>query len=768
VSTARKTLWPVLLISSALIVACGGDREQPVAVMPADHRAEQVTDLFSHLDEGKQPGAAVMVIQDDEVVYRRGFGYANLENGERITPESTFRLASVSKQFTAAALLVLAEQGKLDIDDPLVDYLPDMTAYPGVTLRHLMNHTSGIPDYYDEIPETDYLPGNEEVQHYIAGMAGPDFAPGERYEYSNPAYELMARVIEVVSGMRFADFMKQYVFEPAGMHGALIHDEREPAIPNRVYGYDTTADGFVLNDYHYLNGITGSGAMYATLEDFYAWDQALDRNRVISEATLAEAYTKSTLNDGSEIDYGLGWRLDSYLGHPRAAHGGSWVGFRTGIARYPDANLTIVVLANDSAYEPGKDIDRISDIYLPVDDDTFVAASSVDRVQRQHRRLPDDDIWWAVYGQDMAWNFKNLHQLFPTVNVYRHGAIRELEQAPDGAIAGHPVDTPKGSMTLDEFVHSDQSTVMGVIVLHHGKVAYESYPRMHDYEMPVYWSVAKSFVGTVIRIMEERGEVDVGEPIDAYLPALASSDLAGIPVRDLLDMASGLDCGDEYKSRDACYYRYSMAIGDGFRTADAPDNPYDFAKTLTGVRVAEPGTAFSYSGLDTFVLAWLVEELTGLPFQDALTREIWYHIGAESNASYIAPRYGIPVTHGGFMARLRDVARLGLLFTPSWPVVSDRQIISDAHIDFLQTGGRPQLLAAAGAQDDGVKFNIYQWDAVYENGDIYKGGWAGQGLLVNPQRDVVAVFTGYFKEDQSEVRFEPLLRQVLDSVYGSP
>ena len=175
--------------------------------------------------------------------------------------------------------------------------------------------------------------------------------------------------------------------------------------------------------------------------------------------------------------------------------------------------------------------------------------------------------------------------------------------------------------------------------------------------------------------MEERGEVDVSRPIGAYLAEVAKSSLAGASVRDILDMATGLDCADDYEDRDSCYYRYSMAIGDGFRTADAPDNPYDFVASLNASRHAPASERFSYSGLNTFVLAWLVGKLTGMPFQDALSKEVWFHIGAESNAACIAPRDGVAVTHGGFMARLRDMARFGLLFTPSYGNVSERRII---------------------------------------------------------------------------------------------
>lgn len=403
-------------------------------------------------------------------------------------------------------------------------------------------------------------------------------------------------------------------------------------------------------------------------------------------------------------------------------------------------------------------------------DEEFQPASSVGEIQQQMRRLPTDDIWWTVNGKDMAWNFRNLHMIFPTVNVYRDGPVRPLDSKPNPAIGNSIVSTPAGDMTFDEFIVSDQSTTMGIVVVHRGKIVFERYPRMQPHEKPVYWSTAKIFPATLIRMLEERGEVDVSKPIDHYIGELANSSFAGISVRNILDMATGLDCGDEYDNKESCYYLYSMAIGDGFRLDNAPDNPYEFAANFEATQSGPPGRQFSYSGLNTFILAWLVEELMDMPFQDAFSKEIWTRIGAESDASYIAPRYGIPVTHGGFVSRMRDLARFGLLFTPSYGVVSDRQIISDAHIEFLRNEGNPALLRAGGqswADDAGIKHNIYQWDAIFENDNFFKGGWAGQGLLVNPSRDLVAVFTSYFKDDEySEVALEQKLFEVLDGVFG--
>ena len=264
---------------------------------------------------------------------------------------------------------------------------------------------------------------------------------------------------------------------------------------------------------------------------------------------------------------------------------------------------------------------KVSDI-----DNSFSSASSVQEVKEQFKRLPDDDIWWTTNGSDMAWNFKNLHRIFPTVNVYRNGPVKELAHKPSQEISSYIVNTNSGAMSFDDYLKSDESTAMGVVISHKGEIIFESYPRMQEYEKPIYWSVAKILPATLIRIYEERGLIDVNLPVETYINELSGTSLAGISVRNILDMATGLECSDNYYNKDSCYYLYSMSIGDGFRTNAAADNPYDFVKNTAIKREIEAGKKYSYSGLNTFILSWLVEELTDMPFQDALTQEIWFHI----------------------------------------------------------------------------------------------------------------------------------------------
>jgi len=348
----------IVLFAVALAGTGCGEKDDPQAA-----RSQAVDALFATFDEGVQPGAAVLVVVDGKIVHEGGYGYADIAAERRITPETPFRLASVSKQFTTMAIMLLAEEGRLSYDDPLVDWLPALDGYPGVTIRHLMQHLGGLPDYYDDVPDDSERLSNADVEVLLAERASPVFAPGERYEYSNPGYEMLANVIERASGMPFADFMRERVFRPAGMRGTLVHDHRWPTIPGRALGYAPDGDGFVLEDASPLNGVVGSGSQFSPLLDFWHWDTALRGEGLVSREALEEAWTPGRTNDGEPTGYGFGWTIEEYADRRRVRHGGSWLGFRTHIARYPDDGLTIVILSNRSDFEPESFIDPIYDIY---------------------------------------------------------------------------------------------------------------------------------------------------------------------------------------------------------------------------------------------------------------------------------------------------------------------------------------------------------------------------------------------------------------------
>ena len=573
-STSKTKAASILLI--ATLVACADG-----SVPAVNEKIAQVEALFEHFNEGTQPGAAVLVIKDDKVVFEQGFGYADIESGVRINADSSFRLASVSKQFTTTAIAVLAEEGKLDFDDLLTVHIPELDSWPGVTVRHLMEHTSGIPDYYEKAYYDDYdhdgpMAKMSELVEIMSLYPDADFSPGERYVYNNAAYQVLATIVERASGVSFAEFLKEKVFSPAGMTTATTFSSSRPDIPNRALGYRKTDTGYELYDYDVLNDMLGDGGVYATLKDFIAWDKSLYANAVVTSKTLTEMYTSAQLNNGESTGYGFGWSVGALHGHKRVGHSGSWVGFRTNIARYPEENLTVVVLTNRADGNPGGYVNKISNIFLPDRGNTFVPDESQTSVMNHHRKIPTDDHWWNVRGPEQGWLHRHVDQMFPSTTVYRNGPVRELDDNRMSEIGHVMIDTPEGPMPFGRFIHSDQSTAMGVVILHKGEIAFESYPRMQEYEKPTYWSTTKVMAGAVVRLLEERGLIDVSKPIEEYIPALARSVHAGTTVRNVLDMATGVDCTENYEDPESCYYQYSMAIGDNLRTDNAADNPYDF------------------------------------------------------------------------------------------------------------------------------------------------------------------------------------------------
>ena len=405
----------------------------------------------------------------------------------------------------------------------------------------------------------------------------------------------------------------------------------------------------------------------------------------------------------------------------------------------------------------------------PINISPFESASSVSAVRAQIEKLPTDDIWWNVYGEDQAWNFKNLHRFMPTVNVYREGPVRILKNRPLSAIPNQKVVTPIGAMSFKAFLDNEVSTTMSVVVLHQGDVVFEYYPNQKPYEKPIYWSVTKALVSALVGILADRGDIDLTLPIGYYLPILNESDYALITIRNLLDMASGINCPEEYFDQNSCYYKYSTTVGDGFWDEDSAPSPYDMLASLKPGATAPQGTQYEYTGVNAFLLSWLIEDIMEMPFQDAVTQEIWRKMGAESDASLLAPRYGVPIAHGGLLARARDTARFGLLFTPSYSKISDEQIISERMIDLILNDINSNLTLEAN-KNSGLPIDFshsgYLWDAVYTNDDLYRGGWAGQGLLINPTKDLVAVYTGYaIDAEGSQPDLLPILRQVLNSVF---
>jgi CubicO group peptidase (beta-lactamase class C family) len=350
------------VLTLALCAACatgGGAR-----VSSDDVRA--VDSLLAAYSGDAAPGAGVVVIRDGKVIVRRAYGMADLEHHVAAIPETDYRLASVSKQFTAMAVMLLARDGKLRYDQPIPDFLPELPqAARAVTIRHLLNHTSGLIDYEDLIPEsrTEQL-DDQDVLALLASKDSLYFPAGTEYRYSNSGYVLLGLIVTRVTGMSFPDFLRTRIFTPLGMRATMAHVEGQDTVPHRAYGYSPRGGSFVQTDQSVTSATLGDGGIYTNVDDMVHWDQALYGTSLVDAATLSMAATPPQLPKSAPTEYGFGWFVDSYRGVKRWRHTGETSGFHNAIMRFPDRRLTVIVLTNRSSGEPDAIAERIADRLL--------------------------------------------------------------------------------------------------------------------------------------------------------------------------------------------------------------------------------------------------------------------------------------------------------------------------------------------------------------------------------------------------------------------
>ncbi len=326
--------------------------------------------IFAGLDSRKSPGAAVLVRKNGKTVVERGFGVRELRGFAPIDAKTNFRLASVTKQFTAMAIMLLVHDGKLRYDERMTDVFPDFPAYGhAITVRHLLTHTSGLPDYEDLMEGGPWTESrqirDDEVLMLLKQRASPKFAAGTSWAYSNSGYVVLGLIVAKVSGASFADFMQRRIFRPLHMNDTLVYMKGRNGVPNRAFGHTKQAESYLETDQSSTSATQGDGGIYSNLKDLAKWDQALADHTLLSEAETKPALTPALLDDGSQprwplapadnnlhpgapVGYGFGWFLDPYAGRARMWHFGSTRGFSTAIERFPAEKLTIVVLCNRS------------------------------------------------------------------------------------------------------------------------------------------------------------------------------------------------------------------------------------------------------------------------------------------------------------------------------------------------------------------------------------------------------------------------------------
>ncbi|MDB4914333.1 MAG: beta-lactamase [Gemmatimonadetes bacterium] len=313
------------------------------------------------------PGASLLVIHDGHVIVAKGYGLADVEQKIPVDKESNFRLASLSKQFTATAIMLLAADGKLHYEDDITSVVAGLPAYArGVTIRHLLNHTGGLSGYESFVPDSQTTQVHDaDVPALISHASAPKFSPGTKYDYSNTGYALLALAVEHSSGKRYADFLHDRIFAPLGMTGTLAFENGRSVVPHRAYGYRVDTAGNVRRtDQSNTSATLGDGGIYSNAADLAKWDQAIERHTLVDATSQQRAWTPPVLANGRTSEYGFGWFVDDDHGTMRVRHHGESRGFTNGIIRYPERRLTVVILTNRSGGAPWDTAQRIAELYL--------------------------------------------------------------------------------------------------------------------------------------------------------------------------------------------------------------------------------------------------------------------------------------------------------------------------------------------------------------------------------------------------------------------
>lgn len=333
-----------------------------------DARTERVDAVFAAYDKPDAPGCAVGVYRDGRIDYARGYGLADLERRVPITPRTVFDLGSTSKQFTASAILLLAQDGTLSLDDDVRRWIPEMPRYARpITLRHLLNHTSGVRDYIGLMTlggaRIDDVTTENDALAAIVRQRETNFAPGDEFLYSNSGYFLLSEVVKRASGKHLREFARERIFTPLGMQRTHILSDYADVVPDRALAYAPRDEGGYRTDMpRWLQ--TGDGAVFSTVEELLRWDDNFYDPRVGGPALLTELQTTGRLTSGRELDYAAGLMIGRHRGMRTVRHGGAWGGYRAELLRVPDARFSVAVLCNVATSNPERLATSVAEIYL--------------------------------------------------------------------------------------------------------------------------------------------------------------------------------------------------------------------------------------------------------------------------------------------------------------------------------------------------------------------------------------------------------------------
>lgn len=334
-------MWKSLCLCLSLSTAACASGGRPI---------DTDIDVLMKQYDGSVPGASLLVVHDGKSIVRRSYGLADVEHHIAATPATNYRLASVTKQFTATAILLLAQDNKLFLSDKASKYLPALPkAASPITLHQLLTHTSGLIDYEDLMAEgTTKQVHDADVLRMLELADSLYFPPGTSYRYSNTAYSLLSLIVERVSGQSFADFLHDRIFIPLGMTNTVAHRDSFDTVPHRAFGYRLTNGTWTQRDQSSTSAVLGDGGIYSSIDDMAKWDAAQYDSRLLNEEWRRVAFTPHTPTEVAGTSYGFGWRITGET----LWHSGETTGFRNVIVRYPAKRLTVVILTNRNAPEP--------------------------------------------------------------------------------------------------------------------------------------------------------------------------------------------------------------------------------------------------------------------------------------------------------------------------------------------------------------------------------------------------------------------------------
>ena len=384
----------IIIAGSVLVAWLLFSDSSSAQAYPRTELTIQVDELFAEWDGETSPGGVVGIFMDGRIIYSKGYGVANLDYDIPITPQSVLRIGSISKQFVAMCIAILAEQGKLSFDDDIRTYLPEMPDYGNqITIRHLLHHTSGIREYLALVNLIGKPEGSvfgyttRELVELLSRQQKLNFEPGSQFSYTNSGYFLLAEIVTRVSGMKASAFAQENIFEPLGMTQTRFYDDPNAIIRNQAFGYSPKRDGGYRLDI-LRSDVIGDLGVITTVEDFLHWDNNFYENKLGARTKdlITMMFTRGRTSNGEELSYALGLEFDSYRGLKTMGHGGSAVGYVAEFLQFPEQRFSVVILSNLSSFRPGRIARQVADLYLA---NQFSEAQASDERDRTRPDAPE-------------------------------------------------------------------------------------------------------------------------------------------------------------------------------------------------------------------------------------------------------------------------------------------------------------------------------------------------------------------------------------------